>query len=389
MGVHRRRGLRGDRVRRAAPRGRRLNAGASEGGAPPADLARARLLCLAAPVVLSLVWVPAAYPSWALGSCLLLLLGAATLAADGAAPRRGALALAILSTAWCVAGLAWAPVPANGLEAASGAVQFALAFGLALSLADAGRGRFAAGGALFIGALAVWGAYQAVGPAGWPRTYATLAARLASEMDPSDPLLGSLAHTLSERRAAGTLGSPNVFASICAAGALLAAGCWAGAARTGRAALAAACAACLAGLWLSGSRGGVLGFLAGAVVFAALLGGGRLARTGAAAALVALLAASCGPSSDASRWLGSTTVAQRAAYWRTGAELARAHPLRGLGAGGYATLYHTRRIAGANETKFAHNWLVQRAVDQGAVGALLFAGAAAWALGAGARRLRG
>jgi tetratricopeptide (TPR) repeat protein len=68
----------------------------------------------------------------------------------------------------------------------------------------------------------------------------------------------------------------------------------------------------------------------------------------------------------------SRTILQRVYYLRSGLAMWRERPFVGHGAGAYARLYPRTRIPGAGETRYAHNFLVQLAVELGLVGVGLF-----------------
>ena len=66
------------------------------------------------------------------------------------------------------------------------------------------------------------------------------------------------------------------------------------------------------------------------------------------------------------------TVHQRLLYWRTGWRMWRKAPFLGHGLGSYGRLYPSQRLPGAQETRYAHNFVIQLAVETGLVGLGLF-----------------
>ncbi|MCB2156502.1 O-antigen ligase family protein [bacterium] len=223
--------------------------------------------------------------------------------------------------------------------------------------------------------LALFAIYQVIGPPSLPFTYRAQEQTVAANPQAFDPAsYEGILHALRERRAASRLGSPNVFAGLIAIAMplIVALAFGPGKARARwfwRA----------AGLWtlwalvLSGSRGGVLGTFAGLVLMGALV----LLRRGSKAPLAAvgllasgwLLTAAAGPAPlSGSRWFGITTVQQRVSYWTSGVQIWSENWLLGAGPGSFAAYYPQHRLPGANETAFAHNWIVQWGTEVGILG---------------------
>jgi Flp pilus assembly protein TadD len=244
--------------------------------------------------------------------------------------------------------------------------------------------------ALLASLFSLHAAYQVIGPESLPGTYAAQAAVMRAYPEEFDPATyEGVLHALTEAgRAAGRLGSPNLLAGLIAlalpltaALALTAAARWKSVLWMG---------GLLAQVWalvLTGSRGGVLGGALGlgALGVLWLLGRRRPHAVPIAAVFVlssiGLTGAAPPAPESGSRWFGGTTVLQRIAYWETGIAIWREQPLLGAGPGAYATLYPQHRRPGAQETSFAHNWVIQQGAESGAVGVLLFSGlalAAAW-----------
>lgn len=63
-------------------------------------------------------------------------------------------------------------------------------------------------------------------------------------------------------------------------------------------------------------------------------------------------------------------MAQRWSYWVSTVQMIREHPLRGIGAGNYASVYPRVRRPLASETRYAHNALLQVWAEWGALGAI-------------------
>jgi tetratricopeptide (TPR) repeat protein len=360
----------------------------SEGPAPLFATIAAAALALA--LAVTLAWPQAAWPERSLavsgllwtGLVLALLARVRTAAAPLGAPALVAMAALAAMTAQALSQSPFAPEPALAREIAIAPFQCMLAFPAAVllrRLEGAGVVRVAllplAAGAVSL--LALHGIYQAIGSESMPGTFRAIEAEARRTLSPDHPLHEGILHALRERRATGTIGAPNVFAGICAAGAGLALA-WA-AARAGamRALGFAGAALCVAAVALSASRGGVLALGLGLAAGAALHLWTRRALPSApppaAAALLAVVlavgAASAQQPSIArkDRWLGGGTVAQRIAYWQTAAAIWKEAPVAGLGPGAFECLYPKHRMPGAGETRFAHNVAMQALADGGAV----------------------
>lgn len=331
----------------------------------------------------STVWPQGAFPveglAVAAGAAVLALLA---IAAWTIAPSRGGVAASIVVLPWLAAwAVAWArsPVPFLGRPEVATAFQGGLFFvGLCFArAASRDPARFLVGAAWTLAALggfhALYAIYHLAGPEGWPRTAATLGAAIR-ELDLPDHQAEGLLHAVGEGRALGFFGSPNMLAGLLApslaaalALALLAKG------RPRVAALALAIMA-MAALWLTGSRGGVLGAAAGVLVVAGLVGCDwqRARRIGgtAAAMLLAVVAAGC----DSARWMGVTTVQQRLSYWEAAWSIWKSNGLLlGGGAGAFEVHYPAVRAFGANETVYAHSLLFQWGASAGLLALSAFA----------------
>ncbi|MBI5154019.1 O-antigen ligase family protein [Candidatus Poribacteria bacterium] len=320
---------------------------------------------------------------------------------NGGAAGLTAAAAALLWVVWWGVRQTAAPVPALSRSEVVDIVQGGLVFLASASiclcwssrdLGDASESPGASGAVspdriaalwlITLGAgLALLSLYQVLGPAGLPMTFRSQEAFIASHPEDFDPArYGGVLHALRERRASGRFGQPNLmggFLALCLPISLALA--FRSSTARGRVAGLLPSALLALCLLLTGSRGGLLAAIAGVVLFAALaLWRARMSRALAATCLSLVLLGAAAPpaSSNATRWLGRSTVSQRFLYWQTGWKTWSENLPFGRGPGGYAVYYTQNRLPGANETKFAHNWVVQWGSEAGAAGLLLFG---AWA----------
>ncbi|HZC06043.1 MAG TPA: O-antigen ligase family protein [Ktedonobacterales bacterium] len=146
-------------------------------------------------------------------------------------------------------------------------------------------------------------------------------------------------------------------------------------------------------LYLSGSRGALLGLLAALIVLGAV--GWRIERK----ALIALLIGAplvliawfthIVPASIENKLLAQFRVndvslnaqlndanystIERLAHWIAGLRMFQAHPLLGVGAGNYAAAYQRFKVPGWDESlTHAHNYYINAAAETGALGLLAF-----------------
>jgi tetratricopeptide (TPR) repeat protein len=255
-------------------------------------------------------------------------------------------------------------------------------------------------------------------------------------IDETNPISQGVAYALQHRRVSSRFGNPNVFCgflAMCLPLVLALGACARGRHRWWeRAALGAAAAAMLYAAWRTQSAGGGAVLVAvGALTLVALLLQARksIPARGAGAALAITVAialaipgssrtgaqparaesqgrdapvtaprtvrAAPAPSPATSVAVVSAapeptklrqarTVRQRLLYLQSGLRMWLRAPLFGHGLGAYERLYAKERILGAGETAYAHNFLVQLAVETGLVGVALFL----WFLGLLARRFR-
>lgn len=374
---------------------RRRAAAEEPPGGPGQLYATISAAALALALAVTLVWPQAAWPerSLAVSGLLWASVVLALLArVRTPAPRLGTPArVAMVAVGVLMSQAFWqassAPDPSLARELAIAPFQCTLAFVAAVLLrrleaAGSVRLPLVPAAACALSIVALHGAYQAIGPESMPGTFRAMEAEARRTMSPDNPLHEGILHALRERRAAGTIGAPNIFAGLCVAGAGLAAAWAASRAGAARAIALAGVAVCVAAVALSGSRGGVLALGAGALAGAVLHLWARRALPAtppAAVATLLLVALAVGTVSAQdnapprpSRWLGSGTVAQRVAYWQTAAAIWREAPFAGLGPGAFESLYPKHRMPGAGETRFAHNAVMQALADGGVVSLALW-----------------
>ncbi len=383
--------------------------------APP-DIVRTRRLLLLLSLGMLTVshWNPqAAWPlhgiAVSLGLVCVLAGGGLLRLVDG--ERKPVRAEAVVSVAAMVLFASWwfvrqngAPVPALGREHTGRVLQGAVLFlGLVSVLAGAEDGervsltRIAAAWlAGFAGLCALHGVYQTLGPAGMPGTYRTQIGNLVANREYyATGEFEGLLHALEERRASGRFGSPNVFAGFMAIALPVSLGLATMARRAvWRAVWIASAVAMVVAIALSGSRGALVAVAFSVVTFAVLLGGrGALLRRSAVATLFALFLCGAAGESDGKtdferRWLGISTLQQRAHYWEAGLSMWGESPLLGRGPGAFEVLYASHRVPDSQETRLAHNWFVEFGAATGAIGLLLFLAAAGGGIVAGVRSVR-
>jgi len=189
----------------------------------------------------------------------------------------------------------------------------------------------------------------------WPDA---LARSDALALDPTVRLL------LSTLRPLGLSLSPDLMSGLVALG-LAAALALAPRAPIGRAIVALVVVVDLGAILAARSTTTLLG-LGVAVVFAmARLGRARLALGGAALAVAVFVVAGRGVEralhSLDERWLN----------WRSALGIVVERPFTGVGPGGFAEAYEGARIAGANETLYAHSWPLHLAAEVGVLAPLL------------------
>jgi len=310
------------------------------------------------PVLLALLWGAV----WALGGLFAPLYAAAR-------DEMGiAVAASLVFATGFAAALRWPVFPAKEEDALPSSL-----------LVYAGALAFVLG----IGAL--FGLYQVYGPAGLPRTFATMEQNILATMPEGDAMRAGLLHAMREGRAAGTIGAPNLFASFCAAGAALAAGLAFAlkhpAARYGFGALAVVSAWAVIA---SGSNGGVLALFVALLTLAAGLIGCRLTQKQlrwlvagvaiiAAVVLAGAVLAALATGGTGERWLGSSGIQQRLYYWQAALGIWQENPLFGQGPGSFEILYPQFRVPGAGETREPHSWLFNHLAETGLLGLGLFA----------------
>jgi len=147
--------------------------------------------------------------------------------------------------------------------------------------------------------------------------------------------------------------------------------------------IAAACLLVLIALYQSGSKGGLAAFAFGGAVL--LLGSARkvvkqhfwkFLGGGVVLALLFVFLVLV------PKWqFFRASLGVRIDYWRTSAVMIRAHPIAGIGPGGWKEYYTMLKAPQFEETKLAHNAYLQVWSESGTVGLLLFLALGAWALG--------
>ncbi len=139
---------------------------------------------------------------------------------------------------------------------------------------------------------------------------------------------------------------------------------------------------CLTALFLTGSLGGWVAFLAGAVAFGALVltrkrGRSWVVAAGAAAALAgALLVA--GPLR--SKLEKSHSMDVRLIYWKAAARTFATAPVLGVGLDNFEDFYTQHKSDRQQETRKAHNDYLQVLAETGLLGGLAFAALLLWGL---------
>lgn len=285
------------------------------------------------------------YAPFRVVSAVAVLLAAAAVRRGGAArrpslPEFAAIALAL----WAIVGLRWTSNPLGGAAEAWDAAVAALAL-VSFARLDA-RARRAATAAAAVGALAV-AAYALIQTT---LLFPALAPRLAGEGRAR----------LESGRAFGFFITPGVLSGYLAVAALWAADLG-GRRRFASAVLGAA-------LFLPRSLSGPAAAAAGAAA-----GWGRRALPAVAVAVV--LAAAIGASRapdllDVGR--GAHPAALRLGTWAGALRAWSAAPLRGHGPGSFADAYMVRRGASGDETRRAHCWPLDLAVEGGLVAVVLW-----------------
>ncbi|MBN1868856.1 O-antigen ligase family protein [Candidatus Sumerlaeota bacterium] len=218
--------------------------------------------------------------------------------------------------------------------------------------------------------------------------------RRLGALDPSDPLSEGIAYALQIRRPGSWFGNANVLCGFLAMCVPFAASVGEGATGRGGAFVRVARVAILCAMayaaWLTGSRGGGIVF-----VLALVLAGAGIAlrargvvMLGALAGVLSLgpLSASCPARAQAQEAVSldrtrsasedeeppaRRTIVQRVYYVRSGLAMWKSAVLSGHGLGAYARLYPSTRIRGAQETRYAHNFVIQIGVETGLIGVAL------------------
>jgi O-antigen ligase/thioredoxin-like negative regulator of GroEL len=383
----------------------------------------ARLLgALAGVLLAALWWLPSnVYPLQSLGLCLAFLAMGAALAATAAVAEAGRrpgrswrarlaalvpvpatrLALAAVS-AWALARWRLAPVHALGRDWVVGLCWMAALAPAGAALARHGEGAAGAGFRRAMAAMAILLGFLAF----WQYTFGYRQAEQALRATLSGPVRDletqSLLHVLNERRVAGRLGNPNLFAAQLAMLAVFAVGTLGEPRRRWQALGAAGWLAAAGALALTGSRGGALTFAVATTLAALTLWMGRSHRprgetqdarattgstttaclmatlVGAAALLASATArATAGATGRgvAGGWLERLsrvdTIRERLFYWSIALKIWARHPIVGAGPGGFERLYPLYKSPLAHESQYAHSWVFQYGAELGIVGLAL------------------
>ncbi|CAN5471580.1 hypothetical protein BH09SUM1_BH09SUM1_32630 [soil metagenome] len=358
--------------------------------APKRDYPAGALAAVGAMLALGFVYPSASYAAY--GILAMSIVGICLLVCMALMPGRPRT-VEFLAASWAIFWVLMrmrAPIASAGRYDVGTAVMeasvFLVVYRATSSLGAPDRARrialFVIAGGLVIACL--HGIAQVYGPAWLPGSFRAQERAILESYPENDPLRAALLHAVGvSRRAVGTLGAPNIFASCCVCGVIL---CAAGAVmRRGALRIAASSGAliCVIALLLTESRGGVLALLAGVAAMAALLFTWRLNRrqtvallsfSGLAVAVVlVVLVAFIAKGNMTGRWLGATGMTVRFQYWQTALSMFRESPLLGLGPGAYEVRYPQFRVPGADETRHAHSVLFQYAATGGMVAVGLFA----------------
>ncbi len=283
---------------------------------------------------------------------------------------------------WLVSWLFRSEVRVLGTGSLATTLQSACAFVAVLGLSHLMTGKrqarpIVAGWLLAMACLiALHALYQVMGPSWLAGTFAAKAAAISASPDLfAGPTRAGILHALQEGRASGVFGSPNIFAGFLAMVLPVAlAVSVMPHSRIARAAGPPLALLFMIGILYSGSRGGLIGAFVGTLAFAMLWVPARgLIATGTVLAAVLVLGAAS-PPTNLERWTATSTIQQRLAYWEAGAQIWKEAPIAGHGPGGFELHYPRHRQPFANETRFAHNWVVQWACEVGVAGLGLFAG---------------
>lgn len=354
------------------------------------------LLALLFIFAISLMYPAGAFPlhgAMALAACVLLLWLALINVARGGrrVPPGPLVAVAVWFVLWMVAFLRAPSVACARPEfmtVLAGVAAYVIAFcGVACypSRASIAAASLVVNALIvIIGFSALFGVYQVIGPAGWPRTFGSMERDILETMAANDPLRDGLLHALREKRAAGTVGAPNIFASLCLFALPLALGA-AFASRRMSHRIACVVVAFIVGaaVFASKSSGGVLASAFAVTLLLLALAGWRLQprtliRAVVATAVIlvvglaALLAAILLIPAANVRWFAAGSMLQRFYYWQTAWEIWRPHFAFGAGPGAFELFYPQHRIPGSNETKHAHSWFFEYGASVGAAGIAVF-----------------
>lgn len=236
---------------------------------------------------------------------------------------------------------------------------------------------------------------------GYEHQLATLGEEVKSAQGISDDLARGIIHALGTGRVGGRLGNGNVFAASLAVPGLFAVRTFARNGGAWRMLAAASLAAGTVAVFFTGSRGGLLTWIAAIATGAAIAGiriPKRPAMNAKGAAIAGLLfmaivasrspaGADPSPATEpqtapaAERTeragffgrLGNTaTIRERLYYWSVARDVWRLSPVTGSGPGSFQLLYSRFQVSGSRESRHAHSWFFQITAEAGLIGLGMF-----------------
>jgi O-antigen ligase len=284
--------------------------------------------------------------------------------------------------AWSTASLLWAENTTKGLEQLQSCVLVALLVPIVYTGVTSARDVKAVTGAFVVGS--------------------TIAAVYGLVATPTiSGAQGAVDATQQLNRVAGTVGDPNVLASILLVGAVLAIALAVTQRRSPalRIALVGCAALCLAGVVLTFSRGGLIA-LGTALIVAPLLARNKAATIGAALLVVACILAyivALAPADARERLVANDGGSGRTDIWKIGWRMVEDKPLAGIGVGNFqsSSIHYqirpgvaTERTDLADNPSVAHNSYLELLAEGGVVGLGLFLGIVIAALVAATKATR-
>jgi len=233
----------------------------------------------------------------------------------------------------------------------------------------------------FLVLLSAHGLYQVFGPAGLPGTFASSTQAILENSDLYSPQeLDGLLHALQSGRATGRIGTPNIFAGLLILGLPVCSFLLLKSDQQNKKEKifgGIALLILLIGIYSSASRGALLVTVAFAVISIPAfiyLKKKRIPQHAAALLISLILATPAFAQTLSERLTNVSTIQQRLYYWEAGLEIFKLRPIFGNGPGAFEYYYKTFRTIGSQETRLAHSWLVEWAVEFGILGLLLITG---------------